>query len=239
MRSIDYGLNERREQECPFTAMAAAAASAIRFDLSSVPRDALRAALASPAFLSAMSNMSQTLLTHRKDELVARFIPFLQEVKDMTPGIEMEQWLNVKYDVQSELYRDLSRLISLGVKEGWAADTEVAGPHYRRSRIVAPSAEVLFFSATAVLMDSTDNAQNNPEGSLRADYHLHPYGEINLVVPLDEGAALAGPNGWCHGGWTAPAPGSHHFPEVKGGAVISLTFLPAGRIAFDVEPPRT
>lgn len=57
------------------------------------------------------------------------------------------------------------------------------------------------------------------------------------VQALD-GAALAGPNGWCHGGWTAPEPGSAHFPEVKGGAVISLTFLPAGRIALDVTPPQ-
>ncbi|MCP3708710.1 DUF4863 family protein [Paraburkholderia sp. CNPSo 3274] len=179
--------------------------------------------------------MSQTQFTNHKDELVARFIPFLQEVKDMTTSTEVEQWLNEKYGVESELYRDLSRLIARGVKEGWAADTEVAGPRYRRSRIVAPSAQTLFFSATAVLMDSTDNIQHNPEGSFRADHHLHPYGEINLVVPLNEGAALAGPNGWCYGGWTAPAPGSHHFPEVKGGAVISLTFLPAGRIAVDVK----
>jgi hypothetical protein len=185
-----------------------------------------------------MSNMSQTQITSRKDELVARFIPFLQEIKDMTTGIEFEQWLNAKYGVESELYTDLSRRIAAGVKEGWAADIEVAGSRYRRSQIVTPSAETLFFSATAVLLDSTDNTQNNPEGSFRAGYHLHPYGEINLVVPLDEGAALAGPNGWCHGGWTAPAPSSHHFPEVKGGAVISLTFLPAGRIAFDVQPPQ-
>jgi hypothetical protein len=68
-------------------------------------------------------------------------------------------------------------------------------------------------------------------------YWAHPYGEFNLVVPLNEGAALAGPNGWCYGGWTAPAPGSHHFPEAKGGAVIALFFLPSGRIAYDVKPP--
>jgi hypothetical protein len=161
----------------------------------------------------------------------------LQEVKDMTTSSEVEERLNTKYGIESELYRDLARLIILGVKEGWAADTEVAGPRYRRSRLVAPCVETFFFSATAVLLDSTDNTQDNPEGSFRADYHLHPYGEINLVVPLNEGAALAGPNGWCYGGWTAPAPGSHHFPEVKGGAVVSLTFLPAGRIAFAVKPP--
>ena len=156
----------------------------------------------------------------------------------MTTGSEVEQWLNTKYGVESELYEDLSRLIALGVKEGWAANTEVAGPRYRRSRVVIPSAETLFFSATAVLLDSTDNDQNNTEGSFRANEHVHPYGEINLVVPVDDGAALAGPNGWCYGGWTAPAPGSRHFPEVKGGAVISLTFLPAGRIAIDVKSPQ-
>jgi hypothetical protein len=176
--------------------------------------------------------------THSKDELIAHFIPLLQAIKDLTPGVEVEHWLNANHGVDSALYKDLARLITLGVKEGWAADIEVAGPCYRRSRVVAPSAETHFFSATAVLLDSTDNTQHNPEGSFRADYHLHPYGEINLVVPLNEGAALAGPNGWCYGGWTVPGPGSHHFPEVKGGAVISLTFLPAGRIAFDVKPPQ-
>jgi hypothetical protein len=181
--------------------------------------------------------MSQTPLTSTKDEFLARCIPVLQEVKDMTTGTEVEQWLNSKYGVESELYKDLSRLITLGLKEGWGADVEVGGPRYRRAQLVVPSAETFFFSITGVLMDSTDNSQNNPEDSFRGGYHLHPYGEINLVVPLNEGAALAGPNGWCYGGWTTPAPGSHHFPEVKGGAVVSLTFLPAGRIAFDIKPP--
>jgi hypothetical protein len=181
--------------------------------------------------------MSQTQCTSSKDEFIARSIAFMQEVKDMTTGTEFEQWLNAKHGVESPLYHDLSRLIALGVKEGWAADLEIAGPRYRRSQPALPGAETFFFSITAVLMDSTNNSQNNPEGSFRGGYHSHPYGEINLVVPLTEGAALAGPNGWCYGGWTAPAPGSHHFPEVKGGAVISVAFLPAGRIAFDVKPP--
>jgi hypothetical protein len=180
--------------------------------------------------------MSPTPSSHANDALVARFIPFLQAIKDMTAGSELEHWLNATYGVDSELYKDLSRLIAQGVHEGSIAATEVAGPRFRRSQIVTPTADTFFFSATAVLLDSTDNTQNNPEGSFRAPYHLHPYGEINLVVPLDEGAALAGPNGWCHGGWTAPGPGSHHYPEVKGGALISLTFLPAGRIALDVKP---
>jgi hypothetical protein len=181
--------------------------------------------------------MSEAPCASSKDQLIARCVPFLEEVKDMTAGKEAEQWLNAKYGVDSPLYKDLARLIKLGVEEGWAANVEIAGPKYRRARLVSPCEETFFFSVTAVLMDSTGNTQGNPEGAFRGDYHSHPYGEFNLVVPLNEGAALAGPSGWCHGGWTAPAPGSHHFPEVKGGAVIALFFLPAGRIAYDVKPP--
>jgi hypothetical protein len=59
---------------------------------------------------------------------------------------------------------------------------------------------------------------------------------FNWVSPGTLGAALAGPNGWCEAGWTAPPPGSHHYPEAKGGAVIALFFLPAGRIAYHPAP---
>ena len=73
---------------------------------------------------------------------------------------------------------------------------------------------------------------------MRGQYHLHPYGELNLVVPLVPGAVLAGPLGWQGAGWTAPAPGSHHYPEVKLGAVIALFYLPAGRNSYAIRPPR-
>ena len=81
-----------------------------------------------------------------RQALIDRSIPFLQEVKDMTPGAEMERWLNTKYGPESPLYRDLSRLIKLGVEEGWAAHTEIAGANYRRSRIMAPAPETFHFS---------------------------------------------------------------------------------------------
>jgi hypothetical protein len=70
-----------------------------------------------------------------REQLIQRSIPFLQEVKDMTPGAEMERRLNEKYGEGSALYQDLSRLIKIGVEEGWAANQEVEGPNYRRSRI--------------------------------------------------------------------------------------------------------
>jgi hypothetical protein len=176
----------------------------------------------------------------RREELIQCSIPFLQEVRDMTPGAEMEKWLNENYGENSELYRDLSRLIKIGVAEGWAANQEVDGPNYRRSRIVEPSPETFQFSITAVYMNSKDPQRFKDEDDneiLRGQYHGHPYGEINLVVPLDEGAQLKGLQGWQGPGWTAPDPGSRHYPEVRGGTVIALFYLPAGRISYDFTPP--
>jgi len=46
-----------------------------------------------------------------------------------------------------------------------------------------------------------------------------------------------GPRGWSGAGWTAPEPESHHYPEVKGGALIALFYLPAGRISYDITAP--
>src|SRR5262245_56206205 len=90
----------------------------------------------------------------RREELIERSIPFLREVKDMTPGVAMERWLNQAYGEHSDLYRDLTRLIKLGLEERWAANQEVEGPNYRRSRIHEPSPETFCFSITAVYMDS-------------------------------------------------------------------------------------
>ena len=171
-----------------------------------------------------------------REALIERSIPLLDEVKDMTAGPEVERWLNERYGPGSELYDALADLVQKGVRDGWAATVELDGQAYRRSRIAEPSERTHHFSVTAVYMDSTDNRQGNPEDSYRGQYHAHPYGEFNMVIPLRPGAALGGPNGWCYGGWTAPAPGSHHYPEAKGGPVIALFFLPAGRIAYHAPP---
>ena len=171
-----------------------------------------------------------------RQALIDRCIPFLEEVKDMTAGSAVEDWLNRRYGPDSELYQTLARLVKKGVADGWAANVEIAGPSYRRSVLAEPSARTHHFSITAVYMDSSGNVQGHPDRRFRGQYHGHPYGEFNMVVPLNAGAALNGPNGWAFDGWTAPSPGSHHYPEAKGGAVIALFFLPCGRISYRVAP---
>ncbi|MFI5610267.1 DUF4863 family protein [Amycolatopsis sp. NPDC051903] len=163
------------------------------------------------------------------EDLIERSIPFINEVKNRTAGVELETWLNQHRGPGSELWDDLARIIKDGVADGWAANVEVDGPNYRRSRIIEPSERLSWFSITAVYLNSVP--------LFCGEYHQHPYGEINMVVPLDEGALLRGPRGWQGPGWTSPEPGSHHYPEVVGGSLIALFYLPAGRISYDITVP--
>lgn len=171
----------------------------------------------------------------KREELINLCIEFLSKIKDKTASTDIEQWLNEVYGPDTETYQAIAELVIEGVAQGWAANTEISGPHYRRSRLCEPCAETFYFSITTVFMDSKGHELDNLERTFRGDYHRHPYGELNMVIPLDEHAVLAGPNGWQGAGWTAPSPGSHHYPEVKNGALIAFFFLPAGRIAYDLQ----
>lgn len=213
----------------------------------SLPRIAVRSL--SPSYENQHSHASQlsfaaNSITGRpmdnREKLVQKSIEFLTAVKDMTPGAEMERWLNKEYGQTSQTYQELSRLIRLGIEEGWAANQEVDGPKYRRSRIQEPTPETFHFSITAVYMESElpQAFADEHEGDvLRGQFHGHPYGELNMVIPIDAGAELKGLQGWQGAGWTAPDPGSRHYPEVKGGALIALFYLPAGRISYDFAEP--
>jgi len=161
-------------------------------------------------------------------EFVKRCHEFFHEVKNITPGKELEARLNREYGPGNPFYEDFCRYMRQGLKEGWVAKDELDGPKYRRGRIAAPLPESLYISITTVYMESQEE--------YRGQYHAHPYGEINCVVQIDEGAELKGMQGWQGAGWTSPGPGTHHYPEVRGGGLVALFFLPAGRISYDAKP---
>ncbi|KAJ7504944.1 p-hydroxylaminobenzoate lyase [Mycena galericulata] len=168
-------------------------------------------------------------------KLIARCCEFFQEIQDLTPGEDLENRLNRDYGPGTPYYEDFSTLIRAGIAEGWVAQTEIDGRTYRRGRIVEPSAATRFFSITTVYMDS-NTSPSAEDDVLRGQYHAHPYGEINCVIILNEGAELRGMHGWQGAGWTSPAAGTHHFPETRGGALVALFFLPAGRISYNARP---
>ncbi|KAI4746882.1 hypothetical protein E4T50_02778 [Aureobasidium sp. EXF-12298] len=160
--------------------------------------------------------------------LVSRCRDFFSEVEDLTPGHELEAYLNANYGPGNPVYEDLCDLTRQGLEEGWVANFELDGAKYRRSKVLLPSAENRFFSITTVYMES--------EEEYSGQYHSHPYGEINCVVQVDKSAELKGMQGWQGAGWTSPGPGTHHYPEVRGGALVALFFLPAGRISYRAKP---
>ncbi|GAB7338501.1 hypothetical protein MBLNU457_5252t1 [Dothideomycetes sp. NU457] len=155
-------------------------------------------------------------------------IDFFEEIKDLTPGHALEERLNKDYGPGNKHYEALCRHIKQGLRDGWVAQTELDGPNYRRGKISLPTHETHYLSITTVYMDSQEEYSGQ--------YHAHPYGEINCVVQLDETAELKGMQGWQGAGWTSPGPGTHHYPQVRGGALVALFFLPAGRIAYDKDP---
>ncbi|KAI0470639.1 p-hydroxylaminobenzoate lyase [Xylariaceae sp. FL0804] len=175
-------------------------------------------------------------------KLVDRCCEFFAEVEDLTPGKELEARLNRDYGPGNAYYDEFCALIREGLGEGWVGETEISGRKYRRGRIALPSAATRFFSITTVYMDSDE--------VFAGQYHAHPYGEINCVVQVDDedrqgqgqgqgqgkNPELEGMQGWQGAGWTSPGPGTHHYPRVRGGAVVALFFLPAGRISYKATP---
>ncbi|OAL03302.1 hypothetical protein IQ06DRAFT_291119 [Phaeosphaeriaceae sp. SRC1lsM3a] len=161
-------------------------------------------------------------------KLLERCQDFFAEVENLTPGKDLEAYLNSHYGPGNPIYEDLCSLTRKGVEEGWAANIEIDGAHYRRSKIALPRADTRYFSITTVYMESDDE--------FSGQYHSHPYGEINCVVQIDKSSELMGMQGWQGAGWTSPGPGTHHYPQVRGGALIALFFLPAGRISYTAKP---
>ncbi|MFO3707300.1 DUF4863 family protein [Xanthomonas codiaei] len=199
------------------------------------PGSAQATAVQAGTRVSDADRIDEDPMQDHREALIQRSIELLDAIKERTAGTQVERWLNRTYGPDSALFQALAELVTHGVRAGWAANEELDGAVYRRSRIAAPSERTHYFSITAVYMDS-GSAQNTPDHTYRGQYHTHTYGEFNMVVPLDPGAALMGPDGWCEAGWTAPAPGSHHYPEARGGRVIALFYLPAGRIVYGPPP---
>ncbi|MCV4698532.1 DUF4863 family protein, partial [Escherichia coli] len=59
-------------------------------------------------------------------------------------------------------------------------------------------------------------------------HHVHPTGELDLVMPLTPQAQFDG----TPAGWKVYGPGTAHRPTVTQGRALVLYLLPEGRIEF-------
>jgi hypothetical protein len=127
----------------------------------------------------------------------------------------LDAWLNQQHGVASESYQQLKASCIQGVEEGWLCKYEGGGLRY--GRIFKPADDLHSFSVDVV--DMKDMA---------GPHHVHPEGEIDLIMPLNDGALFDGrPAGWL----VTPA-GSAHRPTVTNGRALVLYLLPNGRIEF-------
>ena len=124
-------------------------------------------------------------------------------------------WLNHAYPADGDTFRALADACRSGVAEGWLCQRKGGGIRY--GRIFKALPETHGFSVDVV--DMKDMA---------GPHHVHPNGEIDLIMPLTEGATFDGhPAGWC-----VYEPGSAHRPTVANGAALVLYLLPQGAIEF-------
>ena len=131
----------------------------------------------------------------------------------------LDNWLNAECGPDSATYRQLEAHCRAGVAEGWLCNREGGGIRY--GRIFKPADDLHGFSVDVVDM-----------ADIAGPHHVHPEGEVDLVMPLDAGARFDGRPA----GWLVMPPGSAHRPTVSQGRALVLYLLPNGRIDFTKEP---
>jgi hypothetical protein len=163
---------------------------------------------------AATSAPTQTAVTAFRAQLAV----LTQQIagKALDPGLDA--WLNLHHGVDSASYQQLKAACIQGVAEGWLCKYEGGGLRY--GRIFKPAEDLKGFSVDVVDMKD-----------IAGPHHVHPEGEIDLIMPIDEGALFDGHPA----GWMVTPPGSAHSPTVSQGRALVLYLLPNGRIEFTAK----
>ena len=145
-----------------------------------------------------------------------RIAALTEQIAGRELDADLDVWLNREHGAGSASYEALRAACRDGVEAGWLADREGGGIRY--GRIFKPADDLHGFSVDVV--DMKDVA---------GPHHMHPSGEIDLIMPIDDSdARFDGRSaGWC----VYPA-GSAHRPTVSQGRALVLYLLPQGKIEF-------
>jgi hypothetical protein len=101
------------------------------------------------------------------------------------------------------------------IDEGWMCNRQAGGIKF--GRVVKAGPQTHGFSVDVVDMKD-----------IAGPHHIHPNGEIDLIMPLTPEAKFDGYGA----GWCVYGPGSGHYPTVAGGRALVLYLLPEGKIEF-------
>lgn len=128
---------------------------------------------------------------------------------------QLQAWLNREHGAGSATFAALQASCQAGVAAGWLCEREHGGIRY--GRIFAAADDLHGFSVDVVDMDN-----------IAGPHHVHPEGEIDLVMPIEGDALFDGQPA----GWLVCPPGSGHRPTVTQGRALVLYLLPNGNIQF-------
>lgn len=152
-------------------------------------------------------------------EVPARFVELIATVTSRiaTQPVEpaLAAMLASEFPADGAMFANIEALCRRGCQEGWLCAREAGG--IRFGRPVKPGPATHGFSVDVVEMDD-----------IIGPHHAHPNGEIDMVMPLEEGALFDG----APRGWKVYGPGSTHKPTVTGGKALILYLLPDGAIEF-------
>jgi hypothetical protein len=150
---------------------------------------------------------------------VTRFQSLISQITEEIASVpldsSLESHLNAQHGAGTYLYDQLFEACKIGVRDGWLCNREADGIRY--GRVLKATEATHGFSVDVVEMED-----------IAGPHHVHPNGEIDLIMPLTAGASFDGhPAGWC-----VYEPGSAHRPTVSKGRALVLYLLPEGAIKF-------
>ncbi len=154
-------------------------------------------------------------LEMNQDEFRLRLSALTEQIGLRSLNADLEQWLNQDFGVDSIWYQQIKSLCLSGIDQGWLCNREGGGIRY--GRVFKPADDLNGFSVDVVDMEN-----------IAGPYHIHPLGEIDLIMPIDEGALFDGHAA----GWMVTPAGSTHEPTVSNGRSLVLYLLPEGQIQF-------
>jgi hypothetical protein len=149
------------------------------------------------------------------DKFRAQIAALAAQIAGRPLNAALDDWLNAEHGAGSRTYEELKASCEAGVADGWLCTREGGGIRY--GRIFKPADDLYGFSVDVV--DMTDIA---------GPHHVHPNGEIDLVMPQGGAATFDGRPA----GWVVMPPGSAHRPTVSQGRALVLYLLPQGAIEF-------
>src|SRR5689334_4852038 len=126
-------------------------------------------------------------------------------IQDRPLDAALEGDLNRTFQANGDVYRQIFDSCHAAIEARWMCERETGGIKY--GRVIKPAPELNGYSVDVVDMND-----------VKGPHHRHPNGEIDLVMPLTDGAKFDG-----HGaGWVVYGPGSAHFPTVTEGRALVL-----------------